>query len=488
MMLTHPTFTLRNLLVSALIALFTTVPLLAYLSSQSALEVIQERGELRVATRYSPSSYFVDDGQPGGFEYELAKLYADQLGVALKIVPYGSLHEIYEALRLNNVHLAAAGLTRTPERAARFAFGPSYQSSQTELIYRSGNGQPRPASLAELAELDDASLEVVAHSSHAEQLKQLAPASLSWREASAEQETLDLLSRVDEGELDYTLADAAEFNINRTFFPRLSVAFALTEPQPIAWMFKRQRDSSLGHSLQQFFADEAVQASIQSLKGHYFNSDKRLDLVDSLTFRRHMQTRLPRLRTWFEQAAAESGVEWQLLAAIAYQESHWNPRAVSPTGVRGIMMLTRTTAKSLGIEKRTDPEQSIRGGALYFAGLRRRLPERLQEPDRTLFALAAYNVGRGHLEDARILAQRAGRDPDRWEAVREFLPLLSQAKWYRTLKHGFARGQEPVVYVRNIQRYRHQLELESRLEAIQLQPLDPAAASSRLPISLPDTL
>jgi len=481
----HATFSWRNLLITALIAVVFIVPLLAYFGSQSVLEVIQERGELRVATRYSPSSYFVEDDQPGGFEYELVKLYADHLGVELKIVTYGSLQEIYEALRLNNVHLAAAGLTVTPERQARFEFGPGYLNSQTELIYRSGNGHARPK---DLTELGDARFEVLTHSSHAEQLARLAPPALAWAEASADQEMLDLLSRVDEGELDFTLVDTTEFNINRAFFPRLNVAFALTEPQPIAWMMKQQRDTSLGHSLQQFFDDATIQQSLQSLKAQYFSGDKRLNLVDSLTFRRHMETRLPKLRAWFEQAASETGVEWQLLAAIGYQESHWNPRALSPTGVRGIMMLTQTTAKSLGIAKRTDPEQSIRGGALYFKGLRQRLPERLEEPDRTLFALAAYNVGRGHLEDARILTQRLGKDPDRWSAVREQLPLLSQAKWYQTVKHGFARGQEPVVYVRNIQRYRRQLKLESRLESIQQQQSAAAAEPSRMPIALPDTL
>lgn len=484
-MLTYPTYSIRNLLVTALIALLITGPLLAYFGSKSVLEVIQARGELRVATRYSPSSYFVEDGQPEGFEFELAQRYADYLGVKLTIIPYSSLGEIYQALRLNNVHLAAAGLTVTPERATRFEFGPSYLSSQTDLIYRSGNGASRPKDLNSLGERR---LEVVAHSSHAEQLTQLAPAGLSWAEASEDQEMLDLLSRVDEGDLDYTLADASEFAINRAYFPRLQSAFALTEPQPIAWMLKQQRDTSLQHSLKQFFSEEDTQAAIASLKAQYFSSDKRLNFVDNLTFRRHLETRLPPLRAWFEQAAEETGIDWELLAAISYQESHWNPRAVSPTGVRGLMMLTRTTARSLGIAKRTDPEQSIRGGALYFNGLRERLPERIQDPDRTLLALAAYNVGRGHLEDARILTQRAGQDPDRWEAVKQHLPLLTQPRWYKTVKHGFARGHEPVVYVRNIQRYRRQLELESRRESIQAQQAEPTTEPQRLPDALPDTL
>ncbi|WP_210397594.1 membrane-bound lytic murein transglycosylase MltF [Motiliproteus sediminis] len=482
-MLTHPTFSIRNLLAMTLLALFLFAPFLAYISHQTVLEAIQSRGELRVATRQSPTTYFLEEGEPGGFEYELAKLYADHLGVKLKIISYNRLQEIYDSLRLNNTHLAAAGLTITPERQTRFEFGPSYMESKTQLIYRSGNKRPKG-----FDDLGEGRLEVMANSSHAELLATLTPEGVDWHVADGDLEVLDLISRVDEGELDYTLVDATEFTINRAFFPRVRPAFTITEPQPIAWMLKQQRDTSLQHSLSNFFADEEIQHAIEGLKERYFSRSQRLNLVDNLTFRRHMETRLPPLRDWFQQAAEETGISWQLLAAIGYQESHWNPRAVSPTGVRGVMMLTQTTARSLGLTKRTDPEQSIRGGARYFAGIHKRLPERLQEPDRTYFALAAYNVGRGHLEDARILTERAGKNPDSWEDVKAHLPLLTQAKWYKTVKHGFARGHEPVVYVRNIRRYRHQLMLESRLEAVQQQQSASGAAASRLPEALPNTL
>jgi membrane-bound lytic murein transglycosylase F len=168
----------------------------------------------------------------------------------------------------------------------------------------------------------------------------------------------------------------------------------------------------------------------------------------------HIEQRLPRYQAWFEKAGKDSGIDWRLLAAIGYQESHWNPKAVSPTGVRGLMMLTQDTMKQLGIDKsRHDPQASIEGGARYIRRVKKRLPKRIKNPDRTWMALAAYNIGFGHLEDARILTQDDGADPDKWIDVKKYLPRLSQKKWYKKARHGYARGQEPVRYVENIRSY-----------------------------------
>lgn len=178
-----------------------------------------------------------------------------------------------------------------------------------------------------------------------------------------------------------------------------------------------------------------------------------LTSLDKILFFRHVDTRLPKYRPFFKQAGHRFGIPWTLLAAQGYQESHWNPRAVSPTGVRGIMMLTRLTSSTVGIRNRIDPLQSIRGGARHLARLLKYLPAEIQDPDRTWIALAAYNVGMGHVKDARILAKRSGKDPNRWTDLKEVLPLLAKKKYYRTLPHRFARGWEPVTYVERIRRY-----------------------------------
>lgn len=183
-----------------------------------------------------------------------------------------------------------------------------------------------------------------------------------------------------------------------------------------------------------------------------------LQPIERTIFLRHMRTRLPRYLVMFKHEARRHDLAWQLLAAQAYQESRWNPRAVSPTGVRGIMMLTRNTSSAYGIENRHDPRSSIRGGARHFARLLKRVPATIEEPDRTWVALAAYNVGMGHIKDARRLARQMGKDPDRWSSLREVLPLLAQKKYYRSLPYGYARGWEPVVYVKRIRAFEKLLQ------------------------------
>ncbi len=467
------------------------VPVINQYTTQPQLETILANKELRVASRLSPTTYYVEEGQPGGFEYDLAQAYADYLGVELKLEPMASIEAITEALRLNNVHLAAAGLARTRKRAERFDFGPTYLESPIQLIYRSGtngNGvaQKAPNSLQQI----DSQILVAADSNHAEYLQQTDPAP-PWREAEPGVEALDLLTDVDNQQIRYTLADAEAFNISRAFFPRLRAAFELPEPQQVAWMLKQSADSSLQHSLIEFFNLPTTQDLLQDLKERHFEIDQRLNFVDNLTFRHHLKTRLPSLQQWFRQAGEENNTEWELLAAIGYQESHWNPKAISPTGVRGVMMLTQNTARAMGIKMRTDARQSIFGGAKYFQKLLSRIPQRITDENRHWFALAAYNVGRGHLEDARILTQRAGGNPDNWDDVAKHLPKLTQARWYKTVKHGYARGYEPVRYVANIKRYWSMLKLESRYQAIQNTTEDPETSGPPAPQplqQLPSTL
>lgn len=446
------------------------VPVITEFTTKPQLQKIFERGTLRVASRFSPTTYYIEENQQGGFEFDLTKAYADYLGVELKIEAMSSIAEISKAIRLNNVHLAAAGLAATEQRQQTFDFGPSYLDSNILLIYRSGSNnrnsdgtiEPPPKSLQQITD----PITVVANSSHAEYLRQLDNPP-PWQEAEPGIEALNLLTAVHDNQMRFTLADAEAFEASRNLFPRLRQAFELSEPQPIAWMLKRSPDTSLQQSLSEFFQLDTTQDLIQDLKERHFEHDARLNIVDNLTFRQHLESRLPPLHDWFKQAAEQHGIEWELLAAIGYQESHWNPRAISPTGVRGVMMLTQTTARSMGVKRRTDAKQSIFGGAKYFSKLLSRIPERITGEDRFWFALAAYNVGRGHLEDGRILSQRAGQSPDLWDDVAQHLPKLTQERWYKTVKHGYARGYEPVRYVTNIRNYWSMLKLEGRYQSMQ---------------------
>jgi soluble lytic murein transglycosylase-like protein len=222
--------------------------------------------------------------------------------------------------------------------------------------------------------------------------------------------------------------------------------------------------------------------TLKRLIDRYYGHATRFSAVDSSTLLEQIAAQLPKLKPFFMEAELASGIDWRLVAAIGYQESHWDAKATSPTGVRGLMMLTEETADRLQIKDRLDARDSILGGARYFALLKEQLPPRLDEPDRTWLALAAYNVGIGHLEDARVLAQRANLNPDKWQDVRQVIAKLSEPESFQSLKHGYARGGEAMQLVDNIRNY---YDVLSRLEPRDGPVMPGIADSGLLEISPP---
>ncbi len=419
------------------------------LRPQTQLERVQDEGVLRVLTRNSGTTYYEGPYGPTGVEYDLVSGFARYLGVKLDLRVPDTLAQILTDTRSGRADLAAAGLTVTDSRRQRLNFSLAYQQITPQLVYRSGTPAPQ--------DLDDlrGTLEVVAHSSHAERLRSLEEEypDLSFIENDS-LESEQLLNLVWEQVIDYTVADSNEVAVSRRFYPELRVAFDVGAAQSLAWAFPPGDDHSLLEKANDYLQALRNSGQLQRILDKYYGYVSDFDYVGTRRYMQHIESRLPEFRAWFEKAGKKVSIDWRLLAAIGYQESHWNPKAVSPTGVRGLMMLTQGTMKQLGIDKsRHDPQASIEGGARYIARVKRRLPKRIQEPARTWMALAAYNVGFGHLEDARVLTQRGGDDPDKWIDVKQYLPLLSQKKWYQQTRHGYARGQEPVRYVENIRSY-----------------------------------
>ena len=280
------------------------------------------------------------------------------------------------------------------------------------------------------------------------------------------------------GEIDLTIADSPDFNIQRHFYPDLRIALDLNIDDQIAWASPRGIATHCWHVPTSFSFVADRSGLLARVHDRYYGHTKKYDYVGTRNFIRHYESRLPRYRAMFEQAGAECGVDWRLLAAIGYQESHWRAKAVSPTGVRGIMMLTEATADYLGLEDREDPETSIVGGAEYYARQTERVAESVGEPDRTWMALAAYNVGFNHLKDARMIVEWQGGDPDSWVDISAALPLLSQRKWYTQVPYGYARGWEPVLYVNNIRAYYNILVwLTEQEEGIDSELAEPGAPS-----------
>lgn len=435
-------------------AVSAMVFLASYKPLPSLVDQIKTLGELRVATRVGPLAFYRGpDDTPEGPEYELARRFADELGVKLKITPMRSYADIYTALTSGRAHLAAAGLKVPSETVSGIEFGPPYQRVRDHVIYRRGN--PHANSLADLGNAD---LEISAGGAHALALREARNnlPNLTWVENSSA-DTQSLLDGVADGSIDYTIADSSEFALAHDAHPDLRIAFDLPGIQSIAWAASI-RDPGFVHDVSEYFSRLNVHGELAAIVKRYYGRAEDFEFVGERVFMGHLQSRLPLYKQWFEEAAEQSSQDWRLLAAIGYQESKWNPAAASAAGARGLMQLTAETAGEAKVTNLSDARQSIFGGARYFRQVYEKIPAHVPEPDRTWFALAAYNIGYGHLEDARVLAQRAGRDPDSWQDVREFLPLLEQERWYSQTQNGYARGWEPVRYVDNVRSYRDILE------------------------------
>ncbi len=415
----------------------------------STLDDVRQGGALKVVTWSNPTTYYQGPWGPTGLEFDLAKRFARELGVKLQVVQAESPQRVIPDLLAGRGHLAAARLMVTPRRKGLVRFGPVYDRIQQHVVYR--RGEPRPRSLEDL---QGRHLEVVTPSPEARLLRELLPRypGLSWQEnESADQ--AELLALVWERVVDVTIANEDELALARRFHPELRSAFEVGEPTPVAWAFPPGSDDSLYLAAIRFFNALQRRGELERLVHRHLGHTERVSILGNRKLVVRMHKRLPPLLGHFRDAARETGIDWRLLAAIGYQESHWREHAVSPTGVRGIMMLTMAAAEDLGIEDRRDPRQSILGGARYLVKMKEKVPERIGEPDRTWLALAGYNVGWGHLEDARRLTQSLGGNPDHWVDVREHLPLLAEEKWHSRTRYGYARGWEPVKYVGNIRRY-----------------------------------
>ncbi|MDN5864733.1 MAG: membrane-bound lytic murein transglycosylase MltF [Gammaproteobacteria bacterium] len=424
-----------------------------------SLEAIKDRGTLVVLTRNAPTTYYIDNrGQATGPEYQMAVAFADYLGVKPKFVVKDSVSDLLYALAHGQGDMIAGGITRTAKRLEHFDFGPVYHTVTQEVVCGSGSN---PDSVDELHSFH---LKVIADSSYVQRLKQLKEkyAKLHWTTTHT-MNTEALLRQVWAGQLDCTVADSTIVAINRRYFPNLDAEFAISEPQPLAWVIPEHGAQSLREAMKQWLHEYKSSGALENLMERYYSHVQIFDFVGVRAFKRKIESAWPKYRSVFHEAAEQNDLPPLILAAMAYQESHWNPHAESPTGVRGMMMLTLDTAEEFGVENRLDPVQSIRGGARYLAFLEGRLEEDgVPGRARLWFALAAYNIGYYHVRDARRLARKLGKNEDSWYAVSKVLPLLSERRYYKHLPYGYARGTVAVRYVRRIRNYADILRLEIR--------------------------
>lgn len=442
----------------AFILIALTMMLVACGPSRKPLPPVQQSRELVVVTYNNPATYYVNGNDEfAGLEYDLVRLFVKELGPDFKVkfLVVGGVDEVVPTLLKGKAHIAAAALGMTRLRNHLVRFGPDYQRVQPQVVI---NGEQK-GNIRKVSDLVGKSLEVTAGSTNAERLTELSAQfpGLHWQElrgAGSE----ELLEKVAEGTIDAGIADSQVVSIVQNYYPNLEVGFDFGLPENLAWAFPKTGEEWLYQKARKFFARIRKDGTLRNLIDRYYGHTERLNGMDVTNFLLRSRTVLPQYLKLFRQAQETTGVDWRLLAAVSYQESHWDTYNTSPTNVRGLMMLTEDTADRLGVTDRLDPKQSIPAGARYILQMKDNIPARIPEPDRTWLALAAYNIGIAHLEDARILATRMKLNPDAWADVKKTLPLLNKAEYHSTLKYGFARGGAPVVFVESIRTYYKILE------------------------------
>lgn len=431
-------------------------------------------GELRVATRVDAISYRMEEGGgESGFEYDLLMRLGETLGVPVRMVVYPDTARALDAVIQGEVHLAAAGLARNDRLP--LAWSAPLRDVDYVLVGNDGAGE-----IEREADLRGRKVTVRRGTLSAEAVERLAQRvpelKVDYPHRAGDQE---LLTRLAEGEFDLVATDRLHYALAAQIHPALTIAYDLPVRSHVAWAMPHGQKGELGAAVADFLAEARTTGLLARVADRYFGHVRRLDDADIETFLSRIRERLPAFRRHFHDAQASTGIDWRYLAALSYQESHWDPLATSRTGVRGIMMLTVDTADRLGVEDRLDARDSILGGARYLAMLREQLPDGIEEPDRSWLATAAYNLGMGHMNGARAIARNLGKDDGSWWEMKAVLPLLARKDYAARLKAGPARGGEAVIMTENIRNY---YDILLRLEP----PFDPGRALPRFRLAARD--
>ena len=423
----------------------------------SLLKKIKKRNVLNVVLLNSPSSYYIGVDGAQGFEYDLLQAYAKHLNVELNVSVAHTVKEALVLSKMKNIDITSASLAKTPLREKKFNFGPSYFEVQEQLICNRGmiNNSTFPRDIENLVGLR---ISIGEDTSYSETIKSLQEDGYDINATlTSEFSTEELLAKVAKHEIDCTIAASNIYALNLRYFPEIAMAFSVSKREQLSWLLPPD-SKDLESDMYEWLNEFNQMGKMGQLKDHYYSYVLLFDYYNTKMFYKRIKSRLPKYKKMFEEASTAFSIPWTLLASISYQESHWNPKAKSFTGVRGLMMLTRNTAKLLHIKNRLDPKQSIVGGTRHIKQMLKFVPKKVKGENRLKFALAAYNLGLGHIRDAQALAKEIGLNQNEWSDLKIVLPLLSQKKYYRGLQYGFARGSEAVKYVESIYNFRDILE------------------------------
>jgi membrane-bound lytic murein transglycosylase F len=434
----------------------TAALLLGACTSATAPPPSAEGNALVVVVRPGPVTWFAGaDGAPTGLDHDLLERFAHEQKLPLMIVVADSASTLMRKVARGEAHIGAGGLYPLPAREPgllrgdrhRVLWTRGYRDVEPVLIFNDDGFRPK-----RWQDLQGATIAYARKTGVEEELAAVRAAhpEVRWRAVDPPSPEA-LIAQVSDGSIDYAIVSSADAAAMRNVYLDYDVAFAAGPPRALAWAVSPTQPA-LREALDQFFARLARDGTLARYAERYFRAQD-IERIDAGIFRDRIVTTLPQFRSFFHDAQAATGIEWRLLAAVAYQESQWDPVATSETGVRGLMQLTEDTARRLGVADRLDARTSAMGAARYLRELRSKIPSRIAEPDRTWLALAAFNIGMGHLEDARVLAQRQKLNPDRWTDVKKVLPLLAEPDYYLQAKNGYARGGMPVAFVDRVRAY-----------------------------------
>lgn len=424
------------------------------------LDDLQKRAVVRVLTRNNSTSYFLYKGVEAGFDYELASWIADEMGVRLEMVVAPTQRELVPWLLDGKGDVILAGLSTAAARADRVQFTRPYLQTPWVVVVKKApkpkkgkKAAPPATTLTRLEELAGKDVVVKPSSGAMKRLRGLEIPGISPRAAKETEESEDLLDEVADGKAFACIVEERIAKVELMHRDDLEIALTLPGGDDDAAIATRKEDVKL-HAFLDAFLEQNHRGTRWNLmwrRYHSWKDDTRAVRNDELRADRE-----GRITPWdevFQKTGKDHDVDWRLLAAQCYQESRFDPSARSPFGAIGVMQFLPSTAKELGCG---DPLQP--GAAILCAGrFVGKLVKRYTEPevalkDRVRFALAAYNAGPGHLDDARVLAKSQGLDANRWFGnVETAMLLLSKPRYYETAAHGFARGEETVRYVSEIQ-------------------------------------
>ncbi len=392
-----------------------------------------------------PDASMVTDS---AFESDLVTLFAKHLNVRVRLIKQTS-DEAVATVLAGKAHLVA-GFRSHSNPSLRYSDG--YHKLDERVVC---NGKsPR-----KLEELTARELVVARESAQEAALRKLREEheELVW-ESRKESSPIQLLKELAEEQISCTVANEEQITTMRNFHPEVDRGLSLNLDSDMSWAISAEGDEALLEEVNRFLGESRKNRALSFAIDRHYGHNDRLGSIDVTAFINDTRSVLPHYRQWFQDAADLSGIDWRLIAALAYRESRWDPNATSYTNVRGMMMITEVTADRMGLKNRLDPRESIMAGSRYLQLLKEQLPLRISEQNRLWMALAAYNQGMGHLEDARILTRQRGLNPDVWADVKRVMPLLSRSEYYEHTKYGQARGGEAVVHVETVRLYHDMLK------------------------------